>query len=107
MSETHLDLGAYRTQIAQLEWIQARRDELKDMEAEARAIIEELLPSVRTDGENAKVVGLLDGKPYIEWKPTKSRRLNQAALKEGFPKVVEFCTDTVYGRSMHVIGNKE
>lgn len=102
-----LDLNRYRTELAKLEWIKDRRRELDEQEHEARSNIEELLPPIKSDQENIKVVGTLDGKPFLEFRPTKTKRLNQQTLRQNFPNATELCTEVVYGRAMHLLEPKE
>lgn len=104
VKEIPFSIGDFKDQVARLEWIAERRQELDEQEAEARSVIEEILPPVSFDSENDKFIGLdEDGTPVIEWRPTKARRLDQKALKEKFAGVYDYCTVTKYGRSMFLI----
>lgn len=107
MADQKVDLAAFKFELDKLAWIKERRDELDEMEHNARSAIEEILPTERKDRDNEKIVGTLNGKPVIEWRPSKQQRLNQSTLRNTFPKVYEFCRETVYGRSMHLLEPKE
>jgi len=101
------DLSGFQTQLEQLEWIKIRKAELAELEHQVRSSIEENLPPVRSDRDNQKIVGTLDGKPYLEWRGTKTNRLNQRTLKSEFPAVHAYCTEEVYGRSMHILNGQD
>lgn len=107
MSDYTFDLSAYKAQLDRIEWIKERRGELDEQEHEARSLLEELLPPVRLDRENDNVVGTINGKPVIQWRSTKTRRLNQGMLKRHFPDVAEFCTQISYGRSMTLLNGQD
>lgn len=78
-------------------WVAARasKAQWEEIEKDARADIEALAK------DNEDVVIIEDGKPrkVISWKFGKSRRLNQARLKERYPDIVEECTDLVETRT--------
>ena len=102
-----VDLAAFQTELSRLEWIKMRKAELAEMEHEARSAIEEMLPMMSTTLPNDKIVGRVNGKPVVEWRPTKSSRVNIKTLREIFPKVADYCLETSYGRAMIMIEPSE
>jgi len=88
MSTVNLD--DKRVQIEVLKWAKARRKEIDDIEREARDVIENAL------GDNE--AGTVDGDVVVTWKTGKRRALNQKALKENHPEIVEEFTDTTVVR---------
>jgi predicted phage-related endonuclease len=79
MSTVNLD--DLRAQVELLKWAKARKAEIADVEATARAAVEAALG----DSE----AGTVDGELAVTWRTRKVRRLNQKALKEAHPDIVE------------------
>lgn len=86
MSSVNLD--ALRAQVEILRHVKQREAELKELKAEAREQIEELMAQ---DGADE---GTLDGKPVISWRSYKRKALNQKLLKALHPDVYAECEDT-------------
>jgi len=85
-----VNLNDKRAQIEVLKWAKARRKEIDDIERQARDIIENAL------GDNES--GTVDGDLVVTWKAGKRRVLNQKALKESHPEIVEEFTETTVVR---------
>jgi predicted phage-related endonuclease len=76
-----VNLNEQRVQILLLRWCKTRKAEIADVERQARAAIEEAL------GDNES--GTVDGELAVTWKTHKRRALDQKALKESHPELVE------------------
>jgi len=92
MSAVNLD--HLRAQVEILKWAKSRKKEIADVEASARAAIEEAL------GDNE--AGTVDGELAVTWKAQKRRALNQKALKEEHPELVESYYETTETRRFEV-----
>ena len=88
------DLSAVRANVEVLQYCKKRMAELKEMQEQSRAIVEEAL------GEHES--GTLDGEEVIAFKHLKQRRLNHSKLRELYPEVAESCTDTTELRRFEV-----
>lgn len=77
---TSVDLSAVRAQVEILQYVKAQQAKLKELETEARGIIEEALGG----HENGK----LDGHTVVTWKHGKANRLDQKALKHDHPELI-------------------
>ena len=78
---TAIDLESVRPYIDILRWTKTRKKELNEIESNARAAVEDAMG----DADE----GLLDDEPAISWKSYKKRQLDQKALKEDHPELVE------------------
>ena len=92
MSTVNLD--SLRAQVELLRWAKARKNEIADVEAQARAAIETALG----DSE----AGTVDGELAVTWKRSKRKSLNQKALKEHHPELVESFYETSETRRFEV-----
>ena len=81
-----VSLDNLRAQVELLKWAKARKAEIADVEAQARAAVEAAL------GDNE--AGTVDGELAVTWRTQKVRRLNQKALKEEHPELVESYYET-------------
>lgn len=88
------DLESVRASVEILQYVKARRAELKELEERHRPIVEEVLGNDE--------IGRLNGKTVVTYKHIKSRRLNQQTLKTDYPDVAEHCTETVESRRFEV-----
>lgn len=93
------NLDNLRAQIAILRHVKAKRLELSELEANARAAVEEAL------GEDEE--GTLDGVTVIRWSRQKRTSLNQKLLKELHPEIAAECMDTVEVRRMLIIDERD
>jgi hypothetical protein len=98
MVVTNVDLNAVRGHVEVLKWCGDRLSEIRELQKNARDAIEEVL----ADNE----IGELDGKTVITWASHKKRQLNQAAMKEAHPDIVEEFTDSVEQRTFRVVNTK-
>ena len=89
------DLESVRAQIAVLVHCKQKKAELKDLEERARAAVEDAM------GEDEH--GSLDGEPVIHWGRLKRRTLNQKALRDKEPEIVEEYTETTEVRRFEVL----
>lgn len=89
-----MDLNKVRAHVEILRYVKARKAELKEMEDNSRAAVEEAM------GEQE--VGMLDGELAITWKHKKVKRLNQKALKAAEPGTYATYCDTAEQRSFEV-----
>ena len=78
---TSKDLSAVRPQVEMLQWAKRQKAKIKEIEDMARPAVEEAMGSAD--------VGTLDDEPVINWGTYKTRRLNQKALAEKHPEIVE------------------
>lgn len=78
-----VDLDKLRAQVELLRFVKSRKAELKVIEDNARAAVEEALGDADT--------GTLDGEPVVAWRFYKRRALDQKALKASFKDVYEAC----------------
>lgn len=88
-------LEPLRAQVAILRHVKQKRAELAELEANARAAVEEAL------GEDTE--GTLDGKTVIKWSRSKRTSLNQKLLKELYPVIAAECQDTIEVRRLLVL----
>jgi len=86
MSSVKLD--ALRAQVEILRHVKQREAELKELKAQAREQIEELM--AHSDADE----GTIDGRPVISWRHYKRKALNQKLLKQLHPDVYAECEDT-------------
>lgn len=98
-----VDLEAYRHSVNILQFVDQERakikqrlDELKEVEEESLAIIQEALG---THGE----IGLLDGKPVVTWHKTYQKRVSQRLLKERYPEIAEEVKTEIEVRTWKVV----
>ncbi|AEV52026.1 putative endonuclease [Rhodococcus phage REQ1] len=98
-----VDLEAYRHSINILQFVEqerakinARLEELKEVEDESLAIIQEAL------GKSGEI-GLLDNKPVVTWHKSYQKRLNQQVLKQRYPKIHEECKTELEIRTFKVV----
>lgn len=92
---TTKDLDNVRAQVALLQHCKKKEAELKELKDRARAAVEDAMG----DAEH----GVLDGEPVIHWPHLKQRRLDQKALKEKEPELVEEYTTTHSIRRFEVL----
>ena len=92
MSTVNLD--ALRAQVEILRWCKEREKEIADMKAQARSVVEAAL------GQSD--AGTVDGELAITWRHGKVKRLNQKALKEKHPELVEEFTDVNEQRKFEI-----
>lgn len=76
-----VNLESVRASVEILRMVKRKQADLKELEAEHRGAVEEAL------GDNDE--GELDGEVVVKWTRFKSRSLNQKALKEANPDLVE------------------
>lgn len=95
---SNVNLDDVRGQVEVLKWCGERLSEIKELQKNARAAIEEAL------GENE--IGELDGETVVTWASHKKRQLNQAAMKEAHPEIVEEFTQLSEVRTFKVVDAK-
>lgn len=91
---TSVDLSHVRAQVEILKYVKAQQAKLKELEKEARSVIEEALGGHET--------GKLDGSTVVTWKFGKANRLNQGLLKQKYPEVAAECTQLNQTRTFTV-----
>lgn len=69
-----------------LSWVREQRSQLNDMEADARAVVEESMGSAE--------VATVGGQVVATWKSGQTTRVDIALLRERFPEIAEICTVT-------------
>lgn len=92
---TVVDLESVRAPVAVLQWVKQRRAELKELESAARAQVEAAM------GEADE--GQIDGETVVTWSRSKRRSLDQKALKEDHPELVEEYKTTTEVRTFNVV----
>ena len=90
------DLNELRRHVEVLKAVKAEKARLAEIEAEARAAVEDAL--------GGDEVGELDGREVVRWKHIKSNRLDQALLKRMWPEAVAECTAVAESRRFEVLG---
>jgi predicted phage-related endonuclease len=75
------DLEKVKAHIEVLRYVKSQKAMLKELEEISRAAVEEAL------GDDE--IGTLDGETAVTWKHYKENRLDQSALKEDHPDIVE------------------
>lgn len=90
------DLTELRQQIEILRAVKQEKARLADIEAAARAAVEEAL--------GGDEVGELDGREVIRWKHIKSNRLDQKLLEKLYPEAAAECRAVVESRRFEVLG---
>jgi predicted phage-related endonuclease len=88
------DLNSVKDHIEVLRYVKSQRAMLKELEEVSRAAVEEAL------GEEE--FGALDGETVVTWKFSKDTRLNQSALKEDHPELVDEYKQTSVRRTFSV-----
>ena len=98
-----MDLSEHRHAVSVLQFVERERAkmaererELKEIEAEAVAEIQEAL------GKNVEEASI-DGAPVVSWRKGSQMRLNQRLLKERFPEIYEVCKTPVETRTWKVL----
>lgn len=89
------DLSSVRAAVEVVRWAKAEEAKLKALVTEHRAAIEEAL------GDDEQ--GTLDGEIVITWASHKKRQLDQSALREAHPELVEEYTNLVEARQFKVV----
>lgn len=89
-----VDLAIVRAQVEILQYVKTQQARLKEIEAGARAMIEEAL------GGNE--IGKLDNRTVVTWKHIKSYKLNQSYLKHKFPAIHAECCEISESRRFEV-----
>lgn len=75
------NLESVRAQVEMLLWAKRQKAKLKEVEDLARPVVEEAMGGAD--------VGTLDDEIVIKWGTYKSRRLDQKALADAHPEIVE------------------
>lgn len=88
------DLTALRAQIEILRWCKTRRAEIKELEDQAKEVVQAAMGDSDT--------GMLDGQPAIVWKSHKRTSLDQKYLKDKFADVHAECLVTSEVRRFEV-----
>jgi len=88
------DISALRGQVEILRWCKTKRAELKELEDNAKAAIQDTL-----DGDD---IGTVDGEPVVTWKSHKRTALDQTALKNEDPETYALYTKTTEVRRFEV-----
>lgn len=89
------NLDHLRPQIDVLRFCKNRKAELKALEDTARAAVEAAL------GDDEE--GTLDGEPAIRWPTFKQHVLDQKALKDDHPEIIEDFMTTIVKRRFSVL----
>ena len=90
-----INLNHLRAQVEILRWAKARKAEIADVEAQARAAVEAALGEF---GEE----GTVDDEVAVTWKTGKRRALDQKALKENEPEIAEQYMKTTETRRFEI-----
>lgn len=98
-----VDLDAYRHSVNILQFIEGERAKISQRLAELKEVEEEALAVVQEALGNHGEVGLLDGKPVVTWHKTYQRRVNQRLLKERYPEIAEEVKSEIEIRSFKVV----
>lgn len=98
-----MDLSEYRREVDVLRFVEAERQKLRDRENELKEIEAEALATIQeamgTDVEEAEI----DGAPVITWHKGSQRRVSQRLLKERFPEIYEVCKVPIETRTWRVL----
>ena len=89
------DLSAVRAQVEMLQYARRQKAKIKELEEMARPAVEEAMGGADT--------GTLDGEPVVFWKTYKARRLNQKALADAHPEIIEEFKEAHEQRKFEVI----
>lgn len=89
------NLNELRGQVEILKYCKAKRAELKELEDNAKAAIQDAL------GDDD--AGTVDGELAVTWKSSKRTTLDQQYLKKTFPQVVAECQVTTEVRRFEVV----
>lgn len=89
------NLESVRAHVEVLAWARARKTEIAALETSARDAIEEAL--------GAEEIGELDGATVVTWTTHKKRQLQQKAMREAFPELVEEFTELVEARTFKMV----
>lgn len=92
---TVIDLNAARGEVEILQWVKSRQAELKLLEDNAKAKIQEILG----DGGDT---GTLDGEVVVTWSNFKESRLDTKAFREAHPELAAEYTHTNAKRRFEV-----
>lgn len=96
---TSRNLDSVRPQIEILRMCKQKKAQLKELEDQARAAVEELMG----DAE----LGLIEGEPVVWWKTHKRKSLDQKALKEEYPEAFEVCQKTSEIRRFEIVDDDD
>lgn len=96
---TSVNLDALRVQIEILRSIKARKAELKELEDNHRGAVEDAMGDADT--------GTLDGEVAIRWGRYKKRTLDQKALADEHPRLVEEFKKTSEVRRFEVVTDED
>ena len=106
------DLSEYRHYLGILAWtrgelkkLEERKKELEEAEAEAVELITEEL-GFADDDEDGTHEGKLDGKTVVTYQQSHQRRLDQKALAEDYPDLVEEYKKRKPVKTLKVVGLK-
>jgi predicted phage-related endonuclease len=89
------DLTALHAQVEILRWCKMKAAELKELEAGAKAVIQEALGD--------QELGHIDGTPVVAWKSHKRTAVDQAYFKKTFAEVHAECLVTTEVRRFEVL----
>ena len=98
-----VDLEAYRHSVNILQFVAQEREKINTRLAELKEVEEESLAVVQEALGQSGEIGILDGKPVVTWHKTYQKRLNQQLLKERHPKIHEECKTELEVRSFKVV----
>ena len=74
-----ISIDAMKAQLAIIQHCKAKRAELDELEANAKAAIQAALGEHET--------GLIDGQPAVTWKYVRRNAIDQKALKQRYPEI--------------------
>lgn len=92
-----VDLEPVRAQVEMLLYVKRQKAKLKEIEEMARPPVEEAMGNAD--------IGQLDGEDVIHWTTYKTRRLDQKALAEAHPELVEEFKTAAEQRKFEVVDN--
>lgn len=88
------DLNDVRAQVEILRWCKTRRAEIKELEDQAKAVVQAAMGDDDT--------GTIDDQPAITWKAHKRTALDQSYLKKQFSDIYQECLTTSEVRRFEV-----
>ncbi|WIF20551.1 Cas4 exonuclease [Rhodococcus phage Jflix2] len=98
-----IDLEEYRHQVNILQFVAQEREKINTRLAELKEVEEESIAAIQEALGRTGEIGLLDNKPVVTWHKSSQKRLNQSLLKERYPDIHEECKTDLEVRTFKVV----
>lgn len=98
-----MDLSDHRHAVSVLQFVEREREKLAERERELKEIEADALAEIQEALGKSVEEASLDGKPVVVWRKGSQNRLNQKLLRERFPEIYAVCKTQVETRTWKVL----